>query len=121
MPKASRFTNGLIVRDGRPTQGISNGLNETKLTQLRIYSVSLTPASVAAATIASQNLTVTGVTTSDSFVIPLKTPISNATGIVDITVGSANTIAARFINPTAGALTPTAGTYVFLVGRYSNS
>lgn len=121
MPKASRFTNGLIVRDGRSTTGVANGTNETKLTQLRVYSLSLTPASVAAATVASQNLTVPGVTTSDNFVLVLDTPITNAVAAVEAAVGSADTMAVRFVNPTAGALTPTAGTYTFLVGRYSNS
>lgn len=120
MPKASRFTNGMIVRDGRHTS-MSSITDETKLTQLRVFSASLTPAEVAAATIASQNLTVSGISTSDNFVVVLKTPITNATGIVDVTASATDTLAARFVNPTAGALTPTAGTYIFLVGRYSNS
>lgn len=76
--------------------------------------LSLTPASVGAATIASQNLTVPGVEVGD-IIIPLQTPITNATGIVDCSCATAGTLAVRFINPTAGSLTPTAGTYTFLV------
>jgi acetaldehyde dehydrogenase (acetylating) len=120
MSKASRFTNGIIVRDGRPTSPAGD-TNETKLTQLRVISLSLTPASVGAATVASQNLTLTGSTASDNFVVCLSNPIANATGIVGIVKGATDVIAVSFVNPTAGALTPTTGTYVFLVGRYSNS
>lgn len=120
MPKASRFTAGIVVRDGRPSHA-ANSTNETKITQLRIIEASLTPASVAAATVAAQTLTVTGVSASDNFVKCIKTPITNATALVDAVQNGANSISARFVNPTAGALTPTAGTYVFLVGRYSNS
>lgn len=122
MAKASRFTNGLIVRDGRPTTGSpGNATNETKLTQLRVIEASLTPASVGAATVAAQSVTVTGVTTSDNYVVLIKDPISTAVGCVGCTVASANTVSMRFVNPTAGGVVPTAGTYVFLVGRYSNS
>lgn len=77
-------------------------------------SLSLTPAAVGAATIASQNLTVPGVEVGD-IIIAVQTPITNATGIVDCSCATAGTVAARFINPTAGSLTPTSGTYTFLV------
>ncbi len=77
-------------------------------------SLSLTPASVASATIASQNLTVPGVEVGD-IIVAVQTPITNATGIVDCSCATAGTVAVRFINPTAGALTPTSGTYTFLV------
>lgn len=120
MSKASRFTNGLIVRDGRPSSPAGD-LNETKLTQLRVIEASLTPASVGAATVAAQTLTVTGVSTSDNFIQCIKNPISNATGVVGVVQNGANSVSMSFVNPTAGGLSPTAGTYVFLVGRYSNT
>jgi hypothetical protein len=109
----------MIVRDGRPSSPAGD-LNETKLTQLRIFSLSLTPAQVAAATSAYQNLTVTGVAVGD-FVVCIGDPIANATAVTGAKVASANTVAVSFTNPTAGPLTPTSGTYVFLVGRYSNT
>lgn len=76
--------------------------------------LTLTPAEVAAATVAAQTLTIAGVAVGD-VVIPAGNPIANATALVDVAVTAANTVSARFINPTAGALTPTTGTYVFLV------
>lgn len=81
-----------------------------------LVALSLTPASVAAATVASQNLTVPGVKVGDR-VFCVGTPITNATAVADVSVGSADTLAVRFINPTAGPLTPTSGTYVFFVIR----
>lgn len=79
-----------------------------------LVSVSLTPASVAAATSAYQNLTLPGVMTGDQ-VIPVTDPITNSVALTAARVASANTVSLQFTNPTAGALSPTAGTYVFLV------
>jgi hypothetical protein len=118
MAKASRFTSGIIVRDGRVKP--SGDTNETKLTQLRVISASLTPASVATITVAAQTLTLTGVAAGD-FVVCISNPITNAVGITGTQATAANTISMSFVNPTAGALVPTAGTYIFLVGRFSNA
>ena len=41
----------------------------------------------------------------------------NATAIAGCRVSAANTLAIRYINPTAGALTPAADTYLVLVAR----
>ena len=41
----------------------------------------------------------------------------NATGIGGFRVSAANTLAIQYINPTAGALTPGAGTYNILAFR----
>lgn len=120
MAKASRFTNGVIVRDGRPSSPAGD-TSETKLTQLRIIEASVTPVAVATVTVADQDLTVAGVTTSDNFIQCIKTPITTAVALVECRQNGANTVKARFVNPTAGSVTPTAGTYVFLVGRYSNT
>ena len=79
-----------------------------------MVSVSLTPASVAAATVAYQNLTVPGVAVGDN-VIPVTDPIANSVSLTSARVASANTLALQFSNPTAGALSPTAGVYTFLV------
>lgn len=121
MSKASRFTNGIIIRDGRPTSP-SGDSSETKLTQLRIISASLTPAAVAAAVTAPyQTLTLTGLSASDNFVVCIADPITNNCAVGGAKVLGADSLSLQFVNPTAGAITPTAGTYVFLVGRYSNS
>lgn len=77
-------------------------------------SVSLTPASVAAATAAYQNLTVTGLKAGTA-IVPLTDPIANSTALVSARCTTDNTLALQFVNPTAGPLTPTAGTYTFLL------
>lgn len=87
-----------------------NSGSDTAITGIRKYSQTITPASVAAATIAEQTFTVTGLTTSDViFVNP--GAITNSTGIAGVRVSAADTMAVLFCNPTAGALTPTATTW----------
>lgn len=121
MPKASRFTNGVIIRDGRPSNSTGDS-DETKLSQLRIISASLTPAAVGTGQTAPyQTLTLTGLSTSDNFVVCIADPITNNCAVGGAKVNGANSLSLQFVNPTAGAVTPTAGTYVFLVGRYSNT
>lgn len=92
------------------------GGSGTSISQVRVYSQTITPASVGAATVAEQTFAVTGLTTADKvFVNPAA--ISNATGIAGVRVSAADTLAVRFVNPTAGALTPTAGTWSIVAIR----
>lgn len=79
-----------------------------------LLSLSLTPASVATIVAAKQTFTVAGLNVGDQVVI-LSNPITNAVALVQAEVSAANTLRCMFVNPTAGALTPTAGTYTFLV------
>lgn len=79
-----------------------------------LVSLSLTPASVAAATAAKQTFTVAGLETGFS-VVPLTNPITNSVALTSAQVSAANTLQLGFVNPTAAALVPTAGTYTFLV------
>lgn len=79
-----------------------------------MLSLSLTPASVATIVAAKQTLTVNGLSVTDQ-VVPLANPITNAVALTAAEVSAANTLRLTFVNPTAGALTPTAGTYTFLV------
>jgi hypothetical protein len=88
----------------------------TALTKAVVYAPSITPASVAAATVAEQTFTVSGLTTADKVIVNPPS-ISNATGIAGARVSAADTLAIRFVNPTAGALTPTSGTYTVLAFR----
>lgn len=81
-----------------------------------LLSLSLTPASVATIVAAKQTFTVSGLLTTDH-VIPLSNPITNAVAITTAEVSAADTLRVTFVNPTAGALTPTAGVYTFLVIR----
>lgn len=75
--------------------------------------VTLTPGSVAANTIAEQDFTVEGVP-ADNHIYGYEPPdFGNATGVVGVRVKSKDTIAIRFVNTSAGALTPGAGIWRF--------
>lgn len=97
-------------------QPLTLGSGGTPLTLAKVYTPSLTPGSVNAATVAEQTFTVTGLTTADKIVVDPPS-IANATGIAGARVSAADTLAIRFVNPTAGALTPTSGTYTVLAFR----
>lgn len=81
-----------------------------------VIAVSFTAAEVAAATAAEQTVTVTGVAVGDHVTV---NPPANTkkTAAASARVSAANTVAIMFVNPTAGALTPDAGTYIFHVIR----
>lgn len=89
------------------------GTDGTTLTKIKKYSQTITPTEVAIATAAEQTFTVTGLVTTDVVVVnPAAT--GNATAVASARVSAANTLAITFVNPTAGALTPGAGTYSIL-------
>jgi hypothetical protein len=74
------------------------------------YEETMTPASVAAAITVEQTFTVTGINSND--IIILNPPsITAGIGIAGVRASAKNTIAITFINTTAGALTPPAGSY----------
>lgn len=79
-----------------------------------LVSLSLTPVSVGAATAAKQTFSVPGLVVGDQVAV-LANPITNAVAACNAEVSAAGTLRMTFVNPTAGALTPTAGTYTFLV------
>lgn len=80
-----------------------------------ILSVSLTPASVGANTTAEQTFAVTGLLPTDF--VAVSADVQNGVGIVGARVSAVDTLAIRFGNFTAGALTPTAGAYIVHVER----
>lgn len=82
----------------------------------RTYSREIVPASVGAATVAEQTFSVPGLVVGDIVVVN-GPAIANATGIAGARVSAADTLALRFVNPTAGALTPTAGLYTIIAFR----
>ena len=88
----------------------------TAVTKIAAYAPSLTPASVAADTSAEQTFTVTGLTTTDKVIVNGPTPAAG-TGIVNAWVSAADTLALTFMNATAAAVTPTAGTYTVVAIR----
>jgi hypothetical protein len=105
MSKREQLTVGQLIMD-RSADGNGGAL----------LSKSLTPVSVAAASAAEQNFTIAGLKTSD-IIVPLSNSTGNNTALVSARVSAANTLTCKFVNPTAGALTPGAGTYNFLVLR----
>lgn len=82
----------------------------TALTKVVVYTPSLTPAAVAANTSAEQTFTVNGLSTSDTVIV---NPPSGTDGLLigGVRASAANTLAVRWANVTAGALTPAAGTF----------
>lgn len=81
-----------------------------------IVDVSLTPAEVAAATAAAETFTVPGVKTTDSIIVNPPAQ-AGSVGPMNAYASAANTVSIQFCNPTAGALTPDAGTYKIIVLR----
>ena len=81
------------------------------------YTVTVTPAEVATIVCVVQSITVTGVAVGDNVIGANITPSGNAVGVGLFRVSAANTITGTYCNPTAGALTPAAGPYVFTVLR----
>lgn len=79
-----------------------------------LISLSLTPAIVATIVAAKQTFTVAGLNVGDS-VVPLSNPNITAAALCGAEVSAANTLRLTFVNPTVAGVTPTAGTYTFLV------
>ena len=73
-----------------------------------IYSLTISPASVAANTTAEQTFTLTGLAIGD--VVSVTKPTTQAgLGIVNSRVSAVNTLALAFANTTASPIVPTAG------------
>ena len=77
-----------------------------------VFSVSITPVSVAAATTVDQSFVVPGVRVGD-FVIAGSPTITTGIATGRSRVTAANTVAITFVNVTAGALVPPVGAYMF--------
>lgn len=82
---------------------------------IMVATVTITPASVGAATTAEQTFTVPGVRVGDYVGVTGVT--QNGVAIGQARVTAPDTVGVRFINTTAGGLAPTAGAYQFLVVR----
>lgn len=108
-------TTGLTVTGATASTTLAVG-SGTAITGIVVYSQTITPASVAAATVAEQTFTVTGLTTADKVFVN-HAATGNATGLAGVRVSAANTLAVSFVNPTAGALTPAAGTWTIVAMR----
>lgn len=82
------------------------------------YTASLTPSSVLSVTAPEQTFTVTGVVLATDVLIGIQGPAPTAgVGMLGGRVSANNEVKIQFVNPTAGNLTPAAGTYHFTIWR----
>jgi hypothetical protein len=88
-----------------------------------VFSLSLTPASVATITTAAQNFANTGIglAVGDYVSVAFNGAQTAGVGVLDAYVSAADQLTIRFVNPTAGSVTPAAGTYLVSVQRPSTS
>lgn len=88
-----------------------------------VFSLSLTPASVATITTAAQNFANTGIglVVGDYVSVAFNGAQTAGVGVLDAYVSAADQLTIRFVNPTAGSVTPAAGTYLVSVQRPSTS
>lgn len=73
----------------------------------------IAPSSIAATTVTALTGTLSGLTTDMTLVIQQVTPAVNAAA-VHAECSAADTLKIFYVNPTAGAVTPTSGTYRIL-------
>ena len=114
MAKASRFTNGIVVRAGRPNAA-GSPTGETKISSIRAYSVSVNLASVAANTTAEQDVTVSGLLNGDIVLAVNKPTGSAGLGIVNARVKADDTLAVTCVNATAAPIDVAAETWWVVV------
>jgi hypothetical protein len=80
----------------------------------QLGSVTFSSAAVGAVTISEQSVTVTGLTVNDLVAVMAQTaPTANVGNLGTGRVTAANTLALRYINPTAGSLTPPGSSVYF--------
>jgi hypothetical protein len=114
---AASFTGSLAVAGSAALSGGTQiGASGTPLTQVKIYTPSLTPASVLASISAEQTFNVPGLTTADSISVSGPAPAMGS-GLVNARVSGADTLALTFVNDTLAAVTPTAGVYRIVAVR----
>jgi hypothetical protein len=81
-----------------------------------VFTVSITPVSVAASTSVEQSFTVPGVRVGD-YVAVVSPSLAAGVGVEQARVTAANTVAITFQNSTLAGVVPAAGAYQFLAVR----
>lgn len=107
---------GLSVTGGT-TPSLSVGASGTALTQIRVYSPSITPVAVLSLTSVEQTFTVTGLATTDKVSLNSIAALGDGLIIAGVRVSATDTLAIRFANLTLGSLTPAAGVYPVVATR----
>lgn len=86
--------------------------------KMGIFSLAITPSSVAANTTAEQTFAATGIGLLTTDNVDVSKPTFQAgLGIVNVRVSAADTLAITYVNATASPITPTAETYQVAVTR----
>lgn len=96
---------------------MSVGIIAGNAASITVIEASLTPSEVAANVAPAQTFTVNGVKVGDAVIVNPPSQTANI-AIGNCYVSADNTLSIQFINPTAGALTPAAGTHVITVLRH---
>lgn len=92
------------------------GSGGTDLSLVKIYTATINPASIAAATSAEQTFSVPGLRVGDVPVV-VKPSATAGVGIGNARVSATDTLAITFVNATAGAVDPASETYTILAFR----
>lgn len=110
-------TGAMIFRSTTPVTrmqindaGVGIGAAGTLLVEVKKYSPSLTPASVAANSVVEQSFACTGLVPGDHCSVSGPAPVAG-TACIGARCGVADNVILTFVNTTAGALTPSAGFY----------
>jgi hypothetical protein len=99
---------------GKGTGGVQIGASGTPITELRIFTATIDPASVAANTTAEQTFTVTGLTTSHRIIQVIKPTLTAGLGIVNSRVSATDTIAITFSNNTGSGIDAASESYIIV-------
>lgn len=102
-----------------PTASEVYGVRTTRLNPkapMLMYTQTLTPTSVAAATTAEQTFTVTGLVSGTPVAINAQAAFAAGIGIAGVRVSATDTLAITFINTTSAAITPAA--FSALIGNF---
>jgi hypothetical protein len=96
---------------------MSSGIIAGNVASISVIDVSLTPAEVATITAPAQTFTVPGLLTTDA-VLSVNPPGQTAGATIGSAyVSAADTLSIQFVNPTAGGVTPNAGTHRVTIAR----
>lgn len=88
-----------------------------------VFSLTLTPSAVATVTVAAQNFANTGIglLLGDMVSVAYNGAQTAGVSITDAYVSASDQLTIRFVNPTAGSVTPASGTYLVSVQRVSTT
>ena len=96
---------------------MSVGILPGNASTVTLVAVSWTPSAVSTVTAPVQTVTVPGAKLGDAVIV---TPPGQTAGVTigSARVSAADTVSVQFVNPTAGSVTPNAGTHIFTILRY---